>query len=75
MVSVYPVLVGEIAKRGYRKSAIAKRMGVSSRTLYSKLAGTTEFTLSEANIIQRDFFPDMDKDSLFAMSNDTQNST
>lgn len=65
MNTIYPELVGEMAKRSYKKIEVAKIIGVSPRTLYSKLIGETDFTLSEANEIQRQLFPDMNKDDLF----------
>lgn len=65
----YRVLVGEIAKRNYKKSDIAKSIGVTPRTFYSRLIGKSDFTLSEASTIQREFFPDMDKDTLFRQEN------
>ncbi len=61
----YPVLSGEIAKRGIKKSAIALELGISGRTFYNKLSGRVPFTWPEACHIRNHFFPDMDKDSLF----------
>lgn len=69
MVVAYPELVGEMAKRSIKRTCMARRLGISTRTLYSKLAGETDFTLSEANTIQSAFFPDMEKDVLFARVN------
>lgn len=66
MVVAYPELVGEMAKRSLTRTSVAKELGISSRALYSKLTGKTDFTLSEANVIHAVFFPDMDKDTLFA---------
>lgn len=66
MVTAFPELVGEMAKRGITRISVAKSIGVSTRALYSKLAGNSDFTLSEASAIHSTFFPDMDKDRLFA---------
>lgn len=66
MIPAYPVFAGELAKRGYTKSEIAKKIGVSQRTFYSKFYGNTEFTFSEASTIQREFFPDIDAAHLFS---------
>lgn len=55
----YPELEGQIAARGIRKTAIAKRIGCSERALYSKLAGKTQFTWDEVNVMNTTFFPDM----------------
>lgn len=73
MVAAYPELVGEMAKRGLTRTSVAKRLGISTRALYSKLAGDTDFTLSEASTIHTAFFSDVDKESLFARA-DQQNS-
>lgn len=55
----YPELEGQIAARGIRKTAIAKRIGCSERSLYSKLSGKTQFTWDEVNVMNITFFPDM----------------
>lgn len=55
----YPELEGQIAARGIRKTAIAKRIGCSERSLYSKLSGKTQFTWDEVNVMNTTFFPDM----------------
>lgn len=65
MVYAYPELVSEMAKRRIARAAIANGIGISPRTLYSKLMGETDFTLSEANAIHSMFFPDIEKDILF----------
>lgn len=74
MVVAYPELVGEMAKRGLTRTSVAKRLGISPRTLYSKLTGDTDFTLSEANTIHTAFFPDVDKEALFARTEPAQDS-
>lgn len=66
MIAVYPNLVGAIAKRGIKKCAIADALEVSSRTLYNKMAGIAPFTWPEVCTIRDTFFPDADKDVLFA---------
>lgn len=65
MVVAFPELVGEMAKRRLTRSEIAKSLGISTRALYSKISGKTDFTLSEANAIHSAFFPDIEKDILF----------
>ena len=62
---VYPVLVGEIAKRGIKKKTIAESIGVCSRSLNNKLTGRVSFTWPEVSMIQKTFFPDMTPDDLF----------
>lgn len=70
MEAVYPVLVGEIAKRGLKKSSIAEEIGISYRALYNKLSGAVPFTWPETCAIQERFFPDMEKDDLFRRASD-----
>lgn len=65
MDPIYPVLSGEINKRGIKKRAIANAIGVSDRTLNNKMRGVTEFTWPEVSKIRRTFFPDLSVDELF----------
>lgn len=65
---VYPELIGEIAKRGIRRSDIASGIGISKRALYNKLSGTVAFTWDEVRAITDRFFPDIDQKILFARS-------
>ena len=70
MVLAYPELVSAMAKRRIARTTVANGIGISPRTLYAKLMGETDFTLSEANAIHAMFFPDMDKDTLFKRVDD-----
>ena len=70
MAVVFPNLVAEIAKRGIKKTTIAERIGVSTRTLYSKLGGETSFSWEEVCEIKDCFFPDMDQETLFKRADD-----
>ncbi len=75
MQIAYPELVAEMAKKRITRVEVAKGIGISPRALYSKLLGKTDFTLSEANAIHKNFFPDVKKDKLFAQPEDnTRNS-
>lgn len=65
MEARYPVLVGEIAKRGVKKKAIADAIKVKDRTLRNKVYGVTPFTWPEVNTIRDTFFPDMALQDLF----------
>ena len=68
---VYPVLVGEIARRGLKRTAIARHLGMSSRALYNKLSGFASFTWDEICSMSDAYFPDIDKDDLLKRA-DTQ---
>lgn len=65
----YPTLIGEIAKRGIKKSKIASTLGISERALYNKISGKVSFTWEEICSINQCFFPDMNKDVLFERAN------
>ncbi len=66
MICIYSNLSGEITKRGIKKSAISSALGISDRAFHNKLCGITKFTWPEVCKIQQVFFPDLDKDYLFA---------
>ena len=72
MVIAYPTLTGEIAKRGIKKRAIAKHVGITERALYNKMSGEVSFTLDEAVAIRSCFFPDLDVTSLFSRADTGQ---
>lgn len=65
MVCIYPVLVGEIARRGIKKKTIAASIGICDKALTNKLAGRSEFTWSQVHTICEKFFPDMTPEELF----------
>lgn len=65
MVIKYPVLTGEIARRGMIRSRMAKAIGVSPRSFYNKMTGKAPFTWEEVCTIQSQFFPDITKEELF----------
>lgn len=67
----YGVLIRKIAERGIKKSVIARTAGISPRALDRKLSGKSPFTWPEALIIQHTFFPDIAKDELFRLENET----
>ena len=62
----YPVLAGEIAKRGIKKKDIAERIGVCIKSLSNKLSGISPITWPEVLLIRDQFFPDMAPEELFA---------
>lgn len=53
--------------RGIRMN-VADSIGVSTRALYNKIEGRSQFTWNEACAIQSRFFPDLSKDELFVES-------
>lgn len=65
----YIFLTGKIAERGIKKNAIATKLGISTKALSNKLSGRTEFTWGQTVRLQKTFFPDIDKDTLFATHN------
>lgn len=65
----YPVLAGEIAKRGIKKKVIAESIGVCDKTLLNKLKGKAPFTWPEVSTIHKQFFPDIPPDQLFETTN------
>lgn len=64
----YPILRAELAKRGVKKSAVAKALNISYRSFANKLSGQTAWTWPEVCKVNDIFFPDMDKETLFAES-------
>ena len=48
---LYPNLEAELSRAGIPKSELARLIGKSRNTIYSKLSGKTEITLNEARII------------------------
>ena len=66
----YPNLAGEIARRGVKKAAISRHLGISDKSFSNKMSGRSPFTLCEATAIQHHFFPDVSMDVLFAKEGD-----
>lgn len=64
----YPELVGLIAVRGIKKSAIAKRIGCSERAFRNKCCGKTSFTWEEILAMKIGFFPDVAIEDLMRTS-------
>lgn len=67
---LYPVLVGEMAKREIQKKTIAKSIGVCDKAFNNKLSGRTPFTWPEVRTIRHKFFPDISADILFSTVSD-----
>ena len=62
-------LNAELARRGIKIKDFASLLRVSKKTANNKLAGRTEFTLSEIKIVAA-FFSSMSIDYLFATAGD-----
>ena len=75
MTYAYPELVAEMAKCRLTRTELAKGIGISTRALYAKLTGETDFTLSEAAAIHTRFFPTTNKDILFSPSKEVHKCT
>lgn len=63
---VYPVLEGKIAERGIKKGAISSRLNITPKAFRNKMIGDAPFTWPEVEIIQKTFFPDINKDTLMS---------
>ena len=63
---MHSYLKGKIVERGMKQTAIADALGISPKSLGLKLAGKRDFKWGEVCLIQSRFFPDIDKDTLFA---------
>ena len=48
---LYPNLEAELVRSGIKKSELAKELGITRMSLYSRLVGDIEITLNEALII------------------------
>lgn len=62
---MFPVLVGEMAKREIAKKTVAQAIGICDKALNNKLSGKTPFTWPEVKKIRHKFFPDIVPDILF----------
>ncbi len=65
---MYNNLLAEIARKRLTKQDIREKLNVSQSTFYSKLNGETSFTLDEAFLIYKSFFPEIDFLYLFERS-------
>ena len=63
--NMFPNLNAELTRRGVKTKDFASLLKVSEKTANNKLAGRTEFTLSEVKIVAA-FFPNMSIDYLFS---------
>lgn len=61
----YPNLAVAMMMHRVTRAEIAKALNISERTLYAKMIGEREFTLSQVKIIGRQFFPTEYLEKLF----------
>lgn len=62
----HPNLRAEMSRIGIRQRDIAKLLGVSELTVSKKMNGKSSFTIDEAFLIQKTFFPNLSLDYLFS---------
>jgi hypothetical protein len=70
MILLYRNLEIAILDKGIKKKTIAEKLSISPKALANKLRGITDFSWSECCLLQKEFFPSLDKDYLFATEND-----
>lgn len=58
-------LEAEITRKKLSREEIASGIGISTRSLYDKLKGKSQFSVEEAFNLRRLFFPDKEMDYLF----------
>lgn len=61
-------LKAELKRNGITNKELSKKLRVTNKTIFNKLNGYSEFTLSEIQIIS-EIFPDLKLDYLFAEEN------
>ena len=61
----YQALVAEMAKRRIKKKDICELLDINPKTLWNKIEGCSDFTVTEARLVQRTYFDDMTIEELF----------
>ncbi|MBE6844728.1 MAG: hypothetical protein E7508_03290 [Ruminococcus sp.] len=72
-IPYYPTLEAKIAEKGYAKKDIAKELGISHRSLTSKLSGSVDFWWKEVEVLCK-LFSDISPFELFSHAEDTETS-
>ncbi len=62
----YPVLESEIKHKGIKKKTMAQLLGVDEVTLWHKTCGKRSFTVEQAILIQKTWFPEIPIEELFS---------
>jgi len=61
----YPNLEKELGRKNISNRAVAAAIGCTEKTLYNKMMGKTDFTLSEVNVIENELLPEFKLSYLF----------
>lgn len=62
----YPKLESEIKRKGIKKKTMAQLLGVDEVTLWHKTCGKRSFTVEQAILIQKTWFPEIPIEELFS---------
>lgn len=63
---MYANLAKELSSKNITNKAVASMLGCTEKTLYNKISGITDFTISESICIQRNLLPEFQIVYLFA---------
>lgn len=62
---MYRELLGEMVKHGITRKMLADKLGITSKTLFNKINGKTDFTWEEVKKIRSIVAPTKTLDELF----------
>ena len=62
---MYRELMGEMVKHGITRKVLANRLGITSKTLFNKINGVTDFTWEEVKKIRDIVAPNKTLEELF----------
>ena len=62
---LFPTLKAEMARRGLKTGDVAEALGITPRTAYNKITGSSKFTLNETVAIRDKYFLGWDVEVLF----------
>lgn len=65
MLRCYGNLKLEMARRGIAIESIAQLLGIHRNSASNKVNGKSSFTIEEAFVVQKTFFPDLETQYLF----------
>lgn len=64
-MEMYHNLEAEIARNEIKRKDIAEALEITEKTLYNKIHGESEFSISECLTIKDMFFPEQELEQLF----------